>query len=137
MHSYCIRVLRSILTNMCVYLICFFFSDILDDDSNHDFLEALKKQMEGTNVLNASAREVKYFQICLCTYVIYVIKPKLLSLSNQMIFNIDEIVLSFLHQLFPFSNIFVHAYFLNACFASILKNTTDISLCVVDGDLSV
>lgn len=32
-------------------------SDILDDDST-EFLEALKRQMEGTNILNASPREV-------------------------------------------------------------------------------
>jgi hypothetical protein len=35
----------------------FFPSDILDDDST-EFLEALKRQMEGTNILNASPREV-------------------------------------------------------------------------------
>lgn len=34
-------------------------SDILDDDST-EFLEALKRQMEGTNILNASPREVLF-----------------------------------------------------------------------------
>ena len=47
--------------NLCVILmeIIYFLprSDILDDDST-EFLEALKRQMEGTNILNASPREV-------------------------------------------------------------------------------
>jgi hypothetical protein len=32
-------------------------SDILDDDSS-EFLEALRRQMDGTNILNASPREI-------------------------------------------------------------------------------
>ena len=39
--------------NFCI----FSCSDILDDDST-EFLEALKRQMEGSNILNASPREV-------------------------------------------------------------------------------
>ena len=39
--------------NVCT----FSCSDILDDDST-EFLEALKRQMEGSNILNASPREV-------------------------------------------------------------------------------
>jgi hypothetical protein len=40
-----------------------YFSDILDDDST-EFLEALKRQMDGSNILNASPREVNIL-ICM------------------------------------------------------------------------